>query len=860
MVTPQPEGKVAINLNPEASEFQPSSHLANGSARLVAAANGKLEAEDGEIEDSLMTDVKKDTVVTPREKSNSATVPDAAPVSKAPAVSPQAASIMEQEQTIIPAQGTDASSTAQPGKDRPTQSTTLTPHPSVPARPETSKHMTTSALNSRTQHDLPSRPESSQSRSGDHRPPGRMSDRVSHDYQKEARYADRPPLDRPRDMPRTGSDRPAYSTPPSSSERLDVGPRPNERERFANDNSSSRMGTDDRHAAPMQGESRQSVRGERVGHNTGARVPSSNDQPSRDLVSGPPQPRDIHMPPPRSAASLQQDRSGLNPERAALIHGSQDSGRGTTSERHPQESRHAIAGDNARSLSQPQFNDRAPPTFEDRRDSRRLDDGYRNTEASSIRPRFDDSHAPTGPRMDRSGPEQSMSSNDRYREPMRPNHAAAGRPFESGHGRLNQDTGRSGRQMESQYGRLNAGHDAPSGPRMSNGNTLTSRGGRNVSGASQPLLGTQQPPHNASSIASSSAIQERHTPNGPAPRGSVRDNAQPGPRVTTQESSGPDVTGVHPDRLKAIQGLGGPSGSVNSSDRDDMNRANRQPASLATSALTPSRMPPDTHMQPSPTDRGGPAPPTGPSVNIDRGRDKRFAGLQGVLQQNGPVTMERSGQGASIRGRGGRSMPSPSGGFNPSAPDYPRPEIAPVRDDLFTGRTNGPPTANDGAQDAMYGRGMRRGPPSREEPRETDRRSFGYGSRGAPQERPPSYQDEEKAPLRDDPRERYRLDDGGPHGSARGRGRGQGQDIRGPALPPAERDLRGGPPMRRPGRDEPVMDRRSGQEADYERRGGGSGGGGNDDRRDANGSLRKRGRAGEEGPTERIMDSKRTRR
>ncbi|KAK4692109.1 THO complex subunit 2, partial [Lecanoromycetidae sp. Uapishka_2] len=215
-------------------------------------------------------------------------------------------------------------------------------------------------------------------------------------------------------------------------------------------------------------------------------------------------------------------------------------------------------------------------------------------------------------------------------------------------------------QGESQYGRLNSDNDIPSGPRLPNGNQPPSRGGRNVS-APQPQINTQLPPSNSQPQVPASPIQERQIPSGPS-RGSPRKSApfSQQPATTSAPSTPvvqtPETAGIHPDRLKALQGSGVISPEATSQPQGRVLRQPPPPVSTMP-APGPPRGPNNQLQSPigPASNRGG--PPTGPAISNDRnGRDKRFAGLQNVLQQvHQPNVLERSGQGASIRGRGGRA-------------------------------------------------------------------------------------------------------------------------------------------------------------------------------------------------------------
>lgn len=271
---------------------------------------------------------------------------------------------------------------------------------------------------------------------------------------------------------------------------------------------------------------------------------------------------------------------------------------------------------------------------------------------------------------------------------------------------------------------------------------------------------------------------------------------------------------------------------------------------------------------PSPTGRG---PPTGPSFGSDRSRvDKRmFAGLQTHLQQAGtPNAPERSRQGASIRGRGGRanpsSLPSPSTS-GPSNLAASRPEAFPGHGDLFANRPTRNVTGSSMEEETIHGRGPTHGG-AREQARETMRET-GREDRGG--------RDEGRDDMRDEARR------SGRHRSSRDHSHDVGPP---PPMPPREDDR---PPRRDDIRDRarppmpPPMERdmRRSTRADEQRRAesdrrdmeawNGDRRWGMDrrddrDRRDGAGSGRKRGRVADEGPMgshERSYgDSKRPRR
>lgn len=867
--TPRAESDASKALNPSAPEFQPTT---NGNSKPTKAPAGSVDAEEGEIDDIQMAESKNKDAHLRLGKGEKGTLTSVAETAKSHPPSPTPAE--SGDRGAPPPQTSSAVPHDHVGPNRKPPPTSVLNKPSIPPRPETTRNISS---NGRGPQDLPPRPEIPQTRNGDHR---RLNDRTSQEFQRDSRFHERQPTEDPRDLIR---DRAERAPPYHGTERSDGRSWGDRIGRFGGDSAQPpRLGVDDRNPPQGHRDTRHSLRDERPALTSSSRQSLEYGQGQDD--------RDTSMLPPRSTVPQQQERASINPERAALIHGRQEQTRGSSHppDRRPDPSRHGElprSERNSRGPSPSRQVDRGPTV-----DGRRLDrkaDGHRPIDDTShSRPRFEDGYAPSAPRTERAGPGGfSNTSSDRFRESMKPTAPTGPAAFDPNHGRLSQDQGRGGRHAESQFGRLNAGNDVPSGPRLPNGNhPPPSRGGRAVN-APQPPSGPHNSPSSSQTNVGAPIAQDRQTPSGPSMRGPPRDgptNVPSGHSITpTNEAS--DAAGVHPDRLKAIQGSGtpgqlgvhpdrlraiegnGPPARVSGPGRGEPSRGPRQPPPLSVPpSQNPSRLPGPipSPVQQSPTIRGGLPPPTGPSSGGDRGRDKRFAGLQGVLQQNGPAPPERLNQGASIRGRGGRAMPpSPSAPGSSLSALSAREDLGPGRDDLFAGRVNGPAGSSNIDEESSYGRGGRRGLPR--EAREGERRSGRHRSRSPTQDRapdapPPRLREEDRPPLREDPRDRFR-NEMAPHVSARD-GTAPDRDSRGhpPALPTAERELRGGRPIRGSGREEPV-DRRSSRDATYDVRGGeersGDGGG-----REGGGSMRKRGRAGDEAGGERHLDSKRPRR
>ncbi|MCJ1379290.1 THO complex subunit 2 [Xylographa soralifera] len=359
---------------------------------------------------------------------------------------------------------------------------------------------------------------------------------------------------------------------------------------------------------------------------------------------------------------------------------------------------------------------------EDRRDpeSRRIPEDNPSLHSS----RYEDTHPPTGPRTDRPNEGPSHTQNERFRDSMRAPLANT-QPIDSGHGRLNSTSNNNSRQQDLQYGRLNA--DVPSGPRISNGTHVPAvrNGARSVSLQNQPSN------NNGSAVSQGSlpspTTNDWQAPMGPASnRAPLRTSApfvRPPPASTSTPSTpiaeSPDVAGVHPDRLKAIQ-------DTNPTDLPNtIHQPSNPPPSTASNyppagPRAPYNNQPSSPVAPSRLSQTAPTGPSFPGSDRNRG-DKRFAGLQNVLQQaSGPNGgSDRSFQGTSIRGRGGRmnnfpnsvSSPTTSGPPTPLVPRQDQPSsrqdtFPPARADLFANRTtSGAGTPQHPEEDLAHSRG-----------------------------------------------------------------------------------------------------------------------------------------------------------
>ena len=829
-------------------------------------ALGRLEVEDGEIEDAkhLVSAAKGaapamvDASARPKTIQELTIIPPEAIPSK-----PSEPSILSHESITHQAAGQTSSEPETALHSIVTYPIPLEPNikpnpiaTTIPVsdspRPELNRGDLTNTISDRVQHNLPDRPEPPSSRMNDQRPLERPGERVARDHGRDPRFAERSRIDRSGDIPweRTQDHSMSGSYPrlyDQSSERLHIPDRSNRIEPGWGDDKllSSRTTSDDRHSG-LRRDSKPPSRDDRMERPQRDRsFPESQHHLTHNDFQGP-STRDPAMAPPRSTVPQHSSR--------VQIHGSQEASLSSINN-HPDRRSDASRYENyltsdrsSRGTSPSRGDDRRLLRTENRRDdhsqidSRHITDNAAHSHAS----RHDSSHLPTGPRTDRphlGGPSNSI---DRFRDYGNVI-SAANVVTNSNHGRLGHDPSHHSRQEESQYGRLNAGPEIPSGPRLSNGSQAPSTmRGEQSNGASQPRISSQQLLNSSHIHPPTLNISDKQASSTLSTRNLLRTSttfSRPDPTSSappTPVNEPPDTAGVHPDRLKAIQGMSSPM-----DDSQNQGSILQTKPTLATATPTPAgpRAPNNQPPSPvglSPTNRG---PPTGPAFAHDRRQgDKRFAGLQNMLQQaNVPNGGERSGQGASIRGRGGRAnnvnIPPPMASGSPAASSG-RPDLYASRADLFAGRSSGTSTPQHNEEDSAYGRAGRRG--GREMAREGETRPERHRStRSHSRERalrPPAMPREEELPLRrDDLRERPG------------------------ARPPLERE------MRRSGRDDLNHDRRGEPERrDMTEWGNSSRGGpGRDDRdrRDGGGSMRKRGRVGDEGPNERsYAESKRPRR
>ncbi|KAL4870581.1 hypothetical protein BDV12DRAFT_195304 [Aspergillus spectabilis] len=227
--------------------------------------------------------------------------------------------------------------------------------------------------------------------------------------------------------------------------------------------------------------------------------------------------------------------------------------------------------------------------------------------------------------------------------------------------------------------------DVPSGPRN---RTASGRGGRGPPGP---------PPAGPSSTGQ--PVPDRPPPTGPGRQGMRTDQPPAGPSAPAAESL--DTSGIHPDRLKAFQQTA--DSTPGSTSRDN-------PPGPPATIVPPSGPRGGLPSGPSPISR---VPPTGSGFAGERGRgDKRFAGINNMLQQSGGPADR--GPGPSIRGRGTNRppvappAPSPQSARSQTSggDEGPRAGLpAPSRPDLLAGRISGNPEDDGHSRSRMSSSG-----------------------------------------------------------------------------------------------------------------------------------------------------------
>ncbi|KAL9594112.1 MAG: hypothetical protein Q9219_007210 [cf. Caloplaca sp. 3 TL-2023] len=713
--TPQPDAEGSKPLNPKAPAFEPETQSSKVNGISKPSKSGHPDAEDGEIEDAKMTGMN----LSPSSSTTVALPADQGALKEANGPPPAALEAKSEEKQsqaqepydhlisqAIPQQPVVVQDKQAPQTEQPVSKPAENQSP-IPPRPEIIRPSPSPSANGRLQHTLPDRPDPPTSRPAPFRTPEHDRNRPPRNFEREQRFSSGPQDDyRNRILNRdsTGQQSRAHESPHGK-----VLVHDRDQVDHSIPNKRARLDYEDRHDMPSRSD---------------ARPYGEMQHPStRDKHFAEPNPikdgsRESAMPPPRS--NIPQ-----HPDRAAMIHGNRSSDRPHVNNQYPEPPQHNDYSPSdrlSRGTSPVRSEDRRPVRAESRRDLRQDDRpaaGDRRVFSDTLysnQSRYDDSHPPAGPRTDRPISLGQGGANDRFHDALRPS-AGSRAAVDMNHGRLNQDSSYNG-QRSDQYGRLNAGLEAPSGPRMPNGNVPPGRSLRNAS-APQPNIDSrplQQPNNNAPPQSPNS---EKQAPTGPAfNRGPSRQNA-PSSRQDAGNTSTPptpatesqDTAGIHPDRLKALQDLHNPNSIQVQGSRPPIRQ--QLPSSQPPPAVVPrgpsSQQTPPSPVGPSPTNRG---PPTGPGRS-----DKRFAGIQGVLQQaNPPNGSDRGGQGTSIRGRGGRPNAvntHSSSNSGPTTPSTQRPDQFQPRQDLFANRVTGQAASQQypGNDDGSYIRNGRRGPP-----------------------------------------------------------------------------------------------------------------------------------------------------
>ncbi|KAI9807802.1 MAG: hypothetical protein M1825_005107 [Sarcosagium campestre] len=402
-------------------------------------------------------------------------------------------------------------------------------------------------------------------------------------------------------------------------------------------------------------------------------------------------PRDGPMAPPRPGIPA-------HPDRAALI-----VNEGDRPHERPGPDREFRRDHPARPLSPRQADERrnlAPPGRPDGRREDRM--GNRPAMHDRVHPperggdgaRYEDLHTPTGPKGDRPSRAAADSASDAYERPAESFASRESSRSQDFDRRQSQETRLGQRQQDPNYGRLNPVPDVPAGPRHANTNNRGGRNSSNVQGHSNtrqadssghPSAATTPSDHHP---AASAATPSRTSARVAASQSAQKTSSAPATPAAAKapENRSAELTGIHPDRLKGIQ---------RAPDLSDTNRSSPHVVTNSSRAAAGSgppsgprhaqqQQPPQSPVGQSPTSR---MPPTGPASVGDRGRgDKRFAGLQNVLQQQAGASTgpERNERAPTNRIGGGRS----ASGSEPHQ-GGPAPIQSNTRPDLIVNRQNG---------------------------------------------------------------------------------------------------------------------------------------------------------------------------
>ncbi|KAI9731768.1 MAG: THO complex subunit 2 [Cirrosporium novae-zelandiae] len=689
--TPKTSSSACKPLNAGATEFKPGVQ-ANANENSNQSKSQLEGGEDGEIKDIKMDDVHVTTENNDVNGTAKETVkPDTDAFKKEQNKfehRSKRSGVSEERSTSNPPNPTEKAEGPVRSQPESIKSDSIKREPqnssqsNIPPRPDITRN-SSSGMRSQ-QHTLPSRPETRPLRPFDNRslpPPPidhRRDGRDTRDIRSSNEYGrlERPNI--PHERPLLHPGPPPYLD--SRSDRPPYG----DRDRFEPTRGKDWL-PDDHHNRPSHRELRPPSREADLPDRPPPRYRPPHEANPSMRSSELPLPRDS-MPPPRQGMAPHPDRMANiqaqpHPARAALIERSEHEHRPDFGRREPDDRRTK----SSRPSSPSRGDSRTVPRYDDRRNERAPFDDRRSAREQLFGPssRPDETSLPSGPRNDRTtGP----MPRDYDREPPRASPSNLP-PRDINHGRLNQDFNFGGRSQDVPQTNSNPNTvEIPHGPRGRN----TPRNGRNAPMPMNPPVNTQrnQPP--AQAPAPSPSGPERQPPTGPSStRGGPRDISS----TSSTLSQSPDTAGIHPDRLKALQQASpsNPRYPNSSQGHPHHSSAPNNPSPLSTAA--PPSGPRGLNVPPSPLPSSPSSrnPPPGPSFPNERGPrgDKRFAGIQNVLQQNNDV-----GRGTNIRGRASRqnslNIHTPTNSVPPTPSTRPEAAFA-NRADLFADHPGTPP-------------------------------------------------------------------------------------------------------------------------------------------------------------------------
>ncbi|KAK2882460.1 hypothetical protein FQN49_000321 [Arthroderma sp. PD_2] len=684
--TPQPQSITPKPLSATAPEFQPTAATIKTNGTTLSPATGRLEVEDGEIEDAKKEEAKAVEESSKVDSANRGTLMPIPIIQRATSdetmeplsAQPQDSAASQDHRSTTPVLNKDEIRSRDTGNDMSPQSTsgarTRTPSESShlsnsSKRVEVDRHGS-SGTGLRPPANLPNKPDlSRQYRHSDMRTPGMRPSDIPSDRRdgRDHKYSEQGRLSR-------------YG--PHDHDRLSDHPNPVDSRGFGR-LSEKEMARRPYPEDPMG----------RPPHIRDPRDQEWRERHSRGRLNPPGHPNQR----PDQPRSLRDEDSNV--------------ARQANMQHPPHEYPHRQPGRPPREDRRPPHGSR-PPTpsqqEEQRPSSSRMDRhderDERNPPGRSVQqgpPRHEE--LPSGPRGNRplhaNAPEHRLPQD--HQRDGRMGHPP---PPDPTYGRLNQDSRFPPSRSQDTFDR---NPDIPSGPRRN----PSGRGGRSVSATG---------PHTSTSSAAP-ANPDRQPPTGPAGwTGQRGQSHQDQPSQGTGASSASDdpnanlnkmdTSGIHPDRLKAFQtqsdhGLR-PSGQ--------QSQQQAPPPPPPPPIAPPSGPRGGAHGPPSasPTTRGR---PSGMPFSGEGGRgDKRFAGLNNMLQQSSGSASDKPGQGQMGRGRGaGRQSGSISGPSSQSMRSQPPNDTNQAsnntgRSELFPPRSNGSVPQQHEEDSRRSGRSSRR--------------------------------------------------------------------------------------------------------------------------------------------------------